>query len=320
LLEVLLHIGLSTRHPEHLGISVNDFWAYLRYVNCFLSGRTFRLNQKWQDVDPHQKTILSDDFGMGFASYYLTNNMKLLAFVDTGYFLKHIPSLRINNRSKRGPSKTPDFILLDESYDLHLLECKGTQSSLNSLNKQLASGKPQTQNLKDPKGIISEKLVSGLFIPQYNSSDNAVFKIIDPEFSMDLRNVEKADIVFKALQGQFAKELHLLNLTTLGNEIANTDKIENIKIDTILQSVSNKRKITFEQQDIDNQSLILWTIDYNLNFLEKCKDAGINSLLELFRKIYQDKENSRYIKSYRKEKEVRTESVFGLVTKVEKHN
>ncbi len=192
LIEVLIHIGMVTRHPEDHGININTYWAFLRYMNCFKEGENFKLSKKWEDVDSHQKTILSDDFGMGFASYLLTKYMDIIAIVDTGFFLKYLPSsLGVNKKSKKGPSKTPDFILLDRSGDLHILECKGTQTSINRLEKQLSDGKEQVDNLNDPGGIISEKLVTGIFIPQFKSTEQAYFKIIDPEFSLDFADVKK---------------------------------------------------------------------------------------------------------------------------------
>ncbi len=320
MLEVLIHIGLATRHPEQLGISVNDFWAFLRYVNCFLEGSDFRLNEKWQDVDPHQKTILSDDFGMGFASYYLTKHMNLISFVDTGYFLKHIPSLLISNRSKRGPSKTPDFIMLDSSFEMHLLECKGTQSSIKNLDKQIESGLPQKNNLRDPKRIISEKLVTGIFIPQYNSATNAAFKIIDPEFTLDFNEVDKEDLIIRALQGQFSKELHMLNLTKFGNEVANKDKLEDIKISNIVELLTNEKENTYEQQDIENDVGIKWTVGYDLKLFKKLQLSGIDNLLELFIDMYQSKNdfNNAYKSDINRGSNIISyKSLFGLEIEVE---
>ena len=41
------------------------------------------------------------------------------------------------------------------------------------------------------QGIISEKLVTGIFIPQFKSTEQAYFKIIDPEFSLDFADVKR---------------------------------------------------------------------------------------------------------------------------------
>lgn len=320
MLEVLIHIGLATRHPEQVGISVNDFWAFLRYLNCFSEGSDFRLNEKWQDVDPHQKTILSDDFGMGFASYYLTKQLNLISFVDTGYFLKHIPSLLINNRSKRGPSKTPDFILLDSSFEMHLLECKGTQSSIKNLNKQIDSGLPQKRNIRDPKGIINEKLVTGIFIPQYNSSTDAIFRVIDPEFTLDFNEVEKEELIIRALQGQFSKELQMLNLTKFGNDVANEDNLEEVKIDNVVELITNKQEIIYEQHILDNDEEIKWTVGYDLEFLKAMQEKGVDNLLQLFKEMYRGKSNLinvSYTNTNWERKNSSYKSIFGLEMKAE---
>ena len=263
---VLLHIGTVTSHPTDYGININSFWAYLRYINCFEISRDFKLNEKWNDIDSHQKTILSDDFGMGFASYYLTKYMNLICIVDTGFCIKHLPSLTINKKSKQGPSKTPDFILMDSSYNLHILECKGTQTSRGVLNRQITSGIVQKNNINDPSSIISEKLVTGIFIPQFNALDSAAFKIIDPEFELDFSNIEKNDLIMRLLQGQLAKEIHLAGQQSLANQIAEIDDLEK----TTINNLFNWGNMNSLQQDKEIQiNGIVINFYFDFDFLNK---------------------------------------------------
>ncbi|MEK4750446.1 hypothetical protein NST77_23415 [Niallia sp. FSL W8-0177] len=281
LIEVLIHIGLVTSHPEEHGINLNSFWAFLRYVNCFETGIDFKLNEKWNDIDPHQKTILSDDFGMGFASYYLHKHMNIISIIDTGFFLKYLPSLSVLKKSKRGPSKTPDFILLDSSYNIHILECKGTQSSLDSLEKQILDGISQKGNLNDPSKIVSEKLVTGIFIPQYNSTSSSKFKIIDPEFSMDFSNVSKDEVIFRSFQGQLAKEIQIFGIRELGNHIANKKILSEIQLDKLVEELQLNHfdsNITKEFY----QDGLKWSVDFDITVLKKYKRNQIANLQDLF--------------------------------------
>jgi len=307
-IEVLLHIGLATRHPEEIGISVNEFWAFLRYINCFQTDSSFKLNKKWADVDPHQKTILSDDFGMGFASYYLTKKMKIMAMTNTGYFLKYLPSLSVRSTSKRGPSKSPDFILLDQYLNLHILECKGTQNSIGALNQQMIKAASQKYNVSDTKGIISEKLRTGLFIPQFNSKDDAHFEVADPDFSLCFDSIDKNVIITKVLQGQLAKELHMVNLISLANSVASASDLKLIKVDTIIETISNTAEIAYDQSILNDSAKIKWSVYFDLSFLEEKKD--LSNLHNLFLNLCE--ERVRYFKSYVKDNRLTFDGLFGL--------
>jgi hypothetical protein len=61
----LLNTALWTRPPRYTGFDLADFWAWLRYMRAFADTPDLRLRQEWQDLDPHQKTILSDEVGVG---------------------------------------------------------------------------------------------------------------------------------------------------------------------------------------------------------------------------------------------------------------
>lgn len=317
--EVLLHIGLATRHPEQSGISLNDYWALLRYKNCFEPSVDFKLNKKWIDIDSHQKTILSDDFGMGFASYFLNKEMQLMTMVDTKYFLKYLPSLSTFHTSKNGSSKTPDFILLDRFYNIHLLECKGTQSSLSKLNKQLEGGVDQKKNIKDPGGIVSEKLVTGVFIPQFDSKQDATFKIIDPEFALDFSKVTKEEIIYKSFQGQLAKELHIFGMVNLGNEIAVSKNLNEIKLDEIISAITLQGNTNLEQ-DYLNKDEIELVLRYDLSLLKEYNNKKGLSLLDFFKMIYSSKNEYLFVKSKSTERSTELKGMFGLSISVSTNN
>jgi hypothetical protein len=76
----LLHTALRTRPPSSTGIELADYWAWLRYGPAIDSDRRLGLRAAWDGIDPHQKTILSDDLGMGFTTYFLNSNLRVQIF------------------------------------------------------------------------------------------------------------------------------------------------------------------------------------------------------------------------------------------------
>lgn len=292
LIEVLIHIGLVTSHPEEHGININSFWAFLRYVNCFELGTDFKLNEKWNDIDPHQKTILSDDFGMGFASYYLYKKMDIISIIDTGFFLKYLPSLSVLKKSKRGPSKTPDFILLDSSYNIHILECKGTQNSLDSLERQIADGISQKGNLKDPSKIVNEKLVTGIFIPQYNSKDRSKFKIIDPDFPMDFSIISKDEILLRSFQGQLAKEIQIFGNRKIGNHIAELKNLNELQLDKLIEDLQPTHLDSNISKEFYQDGL-KWSVDFDMSVLKEYRGMQIANLQDLFSYLIKSKDQNQ---------------------------
>ena len=207
ILDLMLHVADATKNPNYLGRSLNDFWAFLRYSRCFVSIGNLRLISEFEDIDAHQKTILSDDIGMGMASLVMEEAFGVKALTDTSFFMKYINSLSTTSTGKKGPNKSPDFLVLDENLNIHILECKGTQSGIKNSNKQLDSGKSQKRSLNDPNSIISEKLVIGTFIAKSTGRNNSRVKIVDPDFKYNFEKMEKKEMKYLLLFSQLIKEL-----------------------------------------------------------------------------------------------------------------
>jgi hypothetical protein len=59
-------------------IDLSSTWAEIRYIWAFRpnfnpnSLRALRLNPNVKALDFHQKTLLSDEFGVGFAAYFMS--------------------------------------------------------------------------------------------------------------------------------------------------------------------------------------------------------------------------------------------------------
>ncbi|WP_143287104.1 hypothetical protein [Caenibacillus caldisaponilyticus] len=231
LLEVLIHVAKRTSFPISYGFTLSDLWAWLRYFPAFSNDINLRLRAEWDEVDSHQKTILSDDMGMGFSSAILSYCLDLVWICPTSYVVRRHPNISLRRSGKKGPDKSPDFMAVDMFDNIHVFECKGTQSDIKTLDKQLNTGIEQKNNLLDPNGLIDQKLVTGVFIPQYNSNEFALFKIKDPEFSLDFSSVKKDEIIETIILGEIASFLHLLGFPKIANSIAENKKldIENIE-------------------------------------------------------------------------------------------
>ncbi|WP_225414569.1 hypothetical protein [Stigmatella hybrida] len=228
MLEVLIHIAKCTAPPIGYGFELAEYWAFLRYVAAFDDGPGLRLRSEWSDIDPHQKTILSDDLGMGLTCKVLIDTLGLVSLVPAGYFVTwlkqyHPNAIKTHRKAKRGPAKTPDFIAIDSSFTkLHVIECKGTQV-IDALENAVKRGIPQKRNLVfKPKSLLGESLVAGLYFPQNGSPESARCMIVDPpaDEGPDSIPTKPGEALQIAAQGEIASTLRLMGLPREANAVA----------------------------------------------------------------------------------------------------
>lgn len=208
ILEVMLSIGVLTSPPRYTGFHLSTFWAWLRYGSAISSAHSsIRLKRTWSDIDPHQKTILSDDFGMGFTCQYLAENHGFDIFIDTNFLLNSLfGKAKPYKTVKNGKAKSPDFIALDHLNDLHILECKGSQSSKKSLKDAMYKGVTQKSNVL---GTYKSCMVGGIYVPLHDAKENAEMVFLDPEPDKRLAELFdlKRDIVVKAMHRIYLSKL-----------------------------------------------------------------------------------------------------------------
>lgn len=188
MLAALLVTAILTSPPRYRPFNQNTFWAWLRYAPAIsLRHPELRLRRAWSEIDPHQKTILSDEFGMGIPALYLMQKFGFEDFTDTRYLLNRLLPGVVSPAAmaKNGAAKLPDFIAIDSLNRLHILECKGTQSNA-SFGQALSRGVQQKNNLSNA-GIFTSIMVSALFIPQFQDSQAPELLFIDPELDEVLR-------------------------------------------------------------------------------------------------------------------------------------
>lgn len=217
---MLLMIGYLTTPTASTGVSLSEFWAWVRYLAAVTNEADLRLTNSFADLDAHQKTILSDDFGMGVPMLWLEDKLAFSRIVDGRYFMQRIAasvSATQRRTAKRGPNKTPDFVARDTSGIWHVVECKGTQSGTDYSQKQLGEiGPPPKGGIAQKRSIIfpaahtGQRLVCGLSIGVENGARSRL-TIIDPEpeepFEVSASQLYLADDA--AARGVMSKALRL---------------------------------------------------------------------------------------------------------------
>jgi hypothetical protein len=140
-------------------------------------------------LDAHQKTILSDDFGMGIPMYWLKRRLNLREIVDGRYFIDFIAASEgatSTRTAKRGPNKSPDFVAKDKAGIWHVVECKGTQSGDDYRDAQLrgssavAGAVRQKMAIQFPSGYVGQRLACGVTLTNEEDTTRTSLKIIDP--------------------------------------------------------------------------------------------------------------------------------------------
>lgn len=228
---MLLMIGYLTTPTSSTGVSLSEFWAWVRYLAAIGRQSDLSLTQSFGELDAHQKTILSDDFGMGVPILWLCEKLSFVQIVDGRYFMQRIASslgATQARTAKRGPNKTPDFVAQDVSGMWHVIECKGTQSGSEYSLKQLGvkgppatGGVAQKCSIQFPPGYTGQRLVCGLSI-DVDGGSGSVLKIIDPKGTEPfVLGVDQMNLARDAAnRGVMAKALRMSGLEVTAESVA----------------------------------------------------------------------------------------------------
>src|SRR5258708_20088947 len=77
ILSMLLLIGHLTTPAAAEGISLSEFWAWVRYFFAIGPSAGLALTQQFAELNSHQKTILNDNFCIVLPNYWLTATLTL---------------------------------------------------------------------------------------------------------------------------------------------------------------------------------------------------------------------------------------------------
>ncbi len=184
--EAFLMLGTLTMPQLLSRASPARFWAWLRYFLSISITDDLRITMDFADLDPHQKSILSDDFGVALSTLYLHNKFGGVApIVDGRRFMIQFARLLRRRakppKAKVGPSKAPDFVFRDQFGRWHVLECKGTQSGHGARDHFLKMALSQKQVIQIGGRVRGERLAAGLSISNEKDSYCSELRIIDPD-------------------------------------------------------------------------------------------------------------------------------------------
>lgn len=259
-LAALLHTALWTRPPCSFGFSFADCWAWLRYGPALSNATDIRLRSEWNDIDAHQKTVLSDEMGVGFTTQLFAEILNFSVYADTQYVVRILPSLfSLRRKAKRGPAKSPDYIIVDNILEVSVLECKGSQKSRQTLIKAVIDGVTQKNNFIVSSGSSIKHSSAGLFIPQSGNSESSLIYVRDPEpdqITVELLTVPRNNLLIGIIQIGLAKHFALMGLYSMADALSSTvivekpTKLENINLrerDRLITQES-ERNLSFVQE------------------------------------------------------------------------
>jgi hypothetical protein len=124
-------------------------------------------------LDFHQKTLLSDEFGVGFAALYMSAFERATNPVDV-FIAKRSGQVQIRGWSRRS---LPDYIFKGpRKNQYYIVECKGTQSAKSAAINQLQRGSEQVVTVD----IAPPARVTRLVIASWLQQGITIF-VIDPD-------------------------------------------------------------------------------------------------------------------------------------------
>ena len=160
-------------------------WAKVRYWAAADSGAPLRLHPAIEDLDTHQKKVLSDDWGVGFALQWLASRFRYKN-VEHGYAA--IRDLRrkklatfLPKKKKAGPDKCPDFLAYDQQNKIHVIECKGNQKGPDDFERQFKRGRQQKGNVEFAnESLVAQRLITGFAFAGSESNWSSTLRVEDP--------------------------------------------------------------------------------------------------------------------------------------------
>ena len=177
--ELLLCTGLATTPLVALPVALSSQWAYYRYMWAFdPSPPRLRLEASVKEIDHHQKTVLSDELGVGMTHWVMTALLGATSHVDVQVAVK-APSIAQQHGfpvATLGTGRSPDLLYRFDVARFAVVECKGSQSDHNQTLKQLTSGLEQVPSLR----IQNQRLAEEYVVATRYGLDGTHVYIVDP--------------------------------------------------------------------------------------------------------------------------------------------
>ena len=147
----LLHkIGFLTTPSWANMARLSASWATRRYFWAIAEplpqGTNLRLSDDARRMDFHQKTLLSDEFGIGMAGLLMENFFEAGSFVDISIALNDPAAYQ--DIEREGDAQ-PDYLMWGDADNspYYVVECKGSQCNKNTSYDQLRRGLEQVPSV-----------------------------------------------------------------------------------------------------------------------------------------------------------------------------
>jgi hypothetical protein len=177
----LLHkIGNLTTPADANLAALSASWATRRYFWSIAEPdgvrNNFYLSRDARRLDFHQKTLLSDEFGIGFGGLLLEDRFGSGQFVDISKALQDPQTYQEIQQEGRAQ---PDYLIWGEApgSPYYVVECKGSQSSRGYSVDQLHRGLEQVPSIVFGAGARD---VTSLVVATYLGETNTTVFVIDP--------------------------------------------------------------------------------------------------------------------------------------------
>jgi hypothetical protein len=227
LASALLMLGTLTMPDLLSPASPARFWAWLRYFLAPAATPDLRITMDFAGLDPHQKGILSDDFGVALSTQWLLDRFGGFSDIVDGrrfilQFAHLLPPRTKPTKAKVGPSKAPDFVIQDHAGRWHVLECKGTQSGRPHRNNFLRDALAQKRVIQITGRLRGERLAAGLAISNERSTKPTELRLVDPDGDpiIELGEQQEEEIEVAAHRIAVARALGTIGLGEMAIELS----------------------------------------------------------------------------------------------------
>jgi hypothetical protein len=186
LASAFLMLGTLTMPDLLSPASPARLWAWLRYFLAPAPTPDLRITMDFAGLDPHQKGILSDDFGVALTTQWMYDRLGGFADIIDGRrfmvkFAHLMPPRTKPKTAKVGPGKAPDFVIQDLRGKWHVLECKGTQSGPATRDTFLRNAFAQKNTIQIVGALRGERLAAGVALSTEQDRHSSDMRVIDPD-------------------------------------------------------------------------------------------------------------------------------------------
>lgn len=192
-LRALLLLGIATAPAPGSRYRTDSRWAILKYVTVYDPRRRraagtnpFIINPGIQDLDPHQKTILSDDMGVACALGVVDQLFGIVGIADV-YQWHQLGHINFLNQGRH--RKMPDFVIVTSRplnrSNLILLECKGSQTRNYHVTQLQVACNDQLGNVDTVFGIPASTVPRLAIASYFPLGGQGEIHVSDPPTKID---------------------------------------------------------------------------------------------------------------------------------------